>query len=97
MIAARLTGSRCRCSACGELFNSVSLFDRHRVGTWEHRGANRRCLTIPQMQARGWRLNVRGFWIERSRPDAAPRSGDQVGPSHADGPTVSGASTHGVA
>jgi hypothetical protein len=97
MIAAKLTGSRCQCSACGELFNSVSVFDRHRVGNWENRGANRRCLTIPQMQAKGWRLNIRGFWIERSRPDAAPRNGDRDVPSHSDGLTVSEASTHGVA
>jgi hypothetical protein len=75
VIAARLAGSRCRCTACGELFNSVSVFDRHRVGNWENRGANRRCLTIPQMLAKGWRLNVRGFWIERSRLDVARTAG----------------------
>jgi hypothetical protein len=80
MIAARLTGSRCRCTACGGLFNSVSVFDRHRVGNLENRGANRRCLTIPQMQAKGWRVNARGFWIERLRFDTARRSGDHVVP-----------------
>lgn len=80
MIAARLTGSRCQCSACGELFNSVSVFDRHRVGNWEDRGAKRRCLTIPQMQSKDWRVNARGFWIERSRVDTARRSGVHVFP-----------------
>jgi len=75
MIAARLTGSRCRCTACGELFNSVSVFDRHRVRNWARRGANRHCLNVAQMRDRGWRVNVRGFWIERSRLDTKPRSG----------------------
>jgi hypothetical protein len=74
MIAARLTGSRCRCTACGGLFNSVSVFDRHRVGNWESRGANRRCLTVAEMRNRGWRINARGFWIERSRIDTTHRS-----------------------
>jgi len=97
MSGVRLTGSRCRCASCGQLFNSVSVFDRHRVGGWENRGANRRCLTTPQMQAKGWRVNVRGFWIERSRPAVAHRSGDQVGPAHTDGTTAPGVSTHVVA
>jgi len=65
MIALRLTGSRCRCSACGEAFNSTSVFDRHRVGGWQGRGADRRCLSQSEMRARGWDRNAHGFWIER--------------------------------
>jgi hypothetical protein len=80
MNGVRLTGSRCRCSVCGELFNSVSVFDRHRIGNWENRGANRRCLTIPGMLAKGWRLNAGGFWIERQRIDVTHRRGDPVQP-----------------
>lgn len=57
----KLTGSRCLCRACGEHFNSVGLFDRHRV-----RGE---CLTVEQMTARGWSLNPAGFWIARPRPE----------------------------
>ncbi len=68
MIAQRLTGSRCRCSACGEYFNSVSTFDRHRHGGWQGRGADRRCLTPAELRARGWTLNAHGFWIERKNP-----------------------------
>src|SRR6516165_8365228 len=63
--AYRLTGSRCRCGACGELFNSVSVFDRHRVGPWTDKGVQRRCLSAEEMSARGWQTNVKGFWIER--------------------------------
>jgi hypothetical protein len=73
MIAAKLAGSRCMCSSCGELFNSVSVFDRHRVGGWDDRGARRQCLTPLGMFAKGWRLNARGFWIERHRIDVFPR------------------------
>jgi len=67
MIAHRLTGSRCRCSGCGDYFNSVSVFDRHRVGGWQGRTTDRRCLNASEMRARGWVLNARGFWIERQR------------------------------
>ena len=80
-IARRLTGSRCRCSGCGEYFNSVSVFDRHRVGSWEAEGANRRCLTILEMLSRGWQLNSRGFWIERQRIDAPRRRRDVAYPA----------------
>jgi hypothetical protein len=96
MIGAKLTGSRCQCSTCREFFNSISVFDRHRVGNWENRGATRRCLSVHEMRAKGWRLNVRGFWIERSRIDTASRAGDQVVPSHTDGLTVPEAYTRGV-
>ncbi len=65
MIAQRLTGNRCRCSACGEYFNSVSTFDRHRHGGWQGRGADRRCLSPAELKARGWTLNAHGFWIVR--------------------------------
>jgi hypothetical protein len=78
MIAYRLTGARCRCDACGETFNSVSIFDRHRVGSYQERGALRRCLSVDDMVVRGWARNARGFWIERERIDAPRRSHDLV-------------------
>ena len=80
MIVAKLTGSRCKCTACGQLFNSVSTFDQHRVGGWENRGANRRCLTVAEMLTKGWQLNAGGFWIRRSRLHATRRSGDRALP-----------------
>ena len=82
----RLTGSRCRCTSCGEYFNSVSIFDLHRVGSWQDRGAHRRCLTVEEMRARGYLKNASGFWIEKSRqnarerPDRADLSGDRLKP-----------------
>jgi hypothetical protein len=56
----RLSGNRCQCTACGEFFNRVSTFDKHRVGQI---GVDRRCLTPEEMRANGWRLNAAGFWI----------------------------------
>lgn len=60
----KLTGMRCRCAACSENFNSVSVFDRHRVGS----PANRRCLSMSEMFARGWSVNGAGFWIRSQMP-----------------------------
>ena len=80
MIAHRLTGARCRCTKCGEVFNSVSTFNRHHVGSWQGRGALRRCLTIDEMVSRGWSVNARRFWIERQRIDTNSTSDDLIAP-----------------
>lgn len=68
-ISRRLTGARCKCSACGEYFNSVSVFDAHRVGGY---GPERRCLAIGEMLAKGWIQNAAHFWISGHRPNFAP-------------------------
>ena len=76
-----LTGARCRCSACGERFNSVSTFDAHRVGSY----TARRCWTVVEMTARGWLSNDAGFWITSRMPPGSPdrtrRSGDRCEPA----------------
>jgi len=58
----KLTGMRCRCSGCGEYFNSVSVFDQHRTGD----ATMRRCLTVDDMMAKRWSVNAAGFWIRPS-------------------------------
>lgn len=60
MMPPKLTGNRCQCTVCGEVFSRERAFDRHRVG--EH-GVNRRCLTLGEMRARGWKRNKAGVWI----------------------------------
>jgi hypothetical protein len=66
------------CCACGQDFNSVGLFDRHRVGRHAYsfaeglnmdppREDGRRCLDIAEMAGAGWRLNGRGRWIDPAR------------------------------
>ena len=60
------------CTACGEDFSSISLFDRHRVGkheytfdytdeaTWD----GRRCLGSEEMREKGWTFDKRGRWTD---------------------------------
>lgn len=64
----RLAGDRCRCVACGELFNSVHAFDAHRFGRF---GLDRRCLTPLEMRGRGMSTNDAGYWITARRPTAS--------------------------
>ena len=68
----KLRGNHCQCSGCLEYFNSTSVFTRHRVGDWQNRGANRRCLSVVEMEAKGWLRNAGGFWIEKARQAIDP-------------------------
>jgi hypothetical protein len=70
-ISRRLTGARCKCSGCAEYFNSVSVFDAHRVGGF---GPERRCLSIGEMLAKGWIRNSAQFWIRGHRSNFAVAS-----------------------
>lgn len=51
----------CLCGECGEYFNSVSAFDKHRTGNYSD--GTRRCLTQAELTAKGWAHNARGLWI----------------------------------
>lgn len=88
MTGPRLTGGRCQCVVCGVYFTSAREFDRHRIDAyavpsqWQ---GNRRCLTLAELDARDWRMNERGFWMQW-RPERA-RAGIQ-------GPRVTPPATH---
>ena len=60
----KLGNSRCQCATstggCGEYFNSLTAFDKHRVGEY---GGGRRCMTRDEMEASGMSVNSDGFWI----------------------------------
>jgi hypothetical protein len=67
------------CTACGQDFGSVELFDRHRVGKHAYSFAEglemgledgRRCLDPTEMEGAGWRLNSRGRWSDPARNPA---------------------------
>lgn len=60
MNAKRLTGDRNQCPGCGDYFNSVSAFDKHRTGTF---GVSRRCRTVEEMFGAGMARNMSGFWV----------------------------------
>jgi hypothetical protein len=67
------------CTACGQDFGSVELFDRHRVGKHAYTFAQglergledgRRCLDSSEMDGAGWRLDSRDRWVDPSRSPA---------------------------
>lgn len=55
-----VSNSRCQCSGCGEFFNSLASFDKHRVGTF---GLDRRCRTGCEMLEAGMDKNTAGYWV----------------------------------
>lgn len=77
----KLTGAKCQCSACGEFFNSVSMFDLHRVGSYATFAKDRRCLTADEMLAKGYLKNAAGFWISEAYRRRADSRGDLPDPA----------------
>ena len=53
----------CGCRACGEVFNSLSAFDRHRIGKYP----NKQCLTAEELTEKGWKQNTKGYWRQPKR------------------------------
>jgi hypothetical protein len=64
MKARRLSSVRCLCRNCGEYFNSIRAFDRHRIGAYL---SDRRCLSGGEMRDNGMSVNKSGFWITKPR------------------------------
>ncbi len=65
-----LSGARCKCTACGEYFNSDYAFSKHRVG--RHSPMERRCLSPDEMLGKGMCL-VGRFWASKRRaPQTIP-------------------------
>jgi hypothetical protein len=60
-----LNGDHCRCSACGEHFNSTHAFDMHRVRPHVpiKEPIQRRCLLPAEMLAKRMKVSGRGYWI----------------------------------
>lgn len=52
------------CAACGEYFNSLKPFERHRIGEF---GVDRRCATVAEMLAMGMLKNAGDWWITEKR------------------------------
>jgi hypothetical protein len=78
------------CSACGQDFTSVELFDRHRVGVHAYTYTEglkldppaedgRRCLVIEEMQANGWTEDARGRWVDPARSERAREAFSALG------------------
>lgn len=73
------------CSSCGQPFSALGLFDEHRVGAYDprdedkmvgnppHRLGPRRCLTVDEMLARGWRRTERTWRGPAPSPEEAAK------------------------
>lgn len=83
----KLRGDRCQCCACKAYFNSTYAFDKHRTGIYSHDLTSRRCLTIPEMIAKGMSLSAKGFWITSKRP-ILPSERDEIATIDKIGTTV---------
>jgi hypothetical protein len=61
---------KCRCSICGEYFNSSGAFGRHRVGPFAPIGKpeTRRCLSVEEMLAKDFFKKSSGHWARGKRP-----------------------------
>lgn len=66
---------RCECTGCGEFFNSVYAFDKHRVLVSDKDATDelRRCLTPAELLAKGWGKNKGGFWVTSLMPQGIQR------------------------
>ena len=53
------------CRECGKDFRSTWGFERHRVGSFVP--LNRRCLTVPELIAKGYDLDAYGRWYDVKR------------------------------
>jgi hypothetical protein len=63
----------CQCTVCKQWFNSTHAFDGHRRGKT---GVNRRCLSVAEMQQKGYIRNADGYLVSSSfeRPPGALQS-----------------------
>ncbi len=70
-----LRGDHNECAGCGQLFNSVRAFEKHRIGDF---GKDRRCATIQEMIANGMSCSSTGWWITESREMTDSSSGSDA-------------------
>lgn len=60
---ARLTGKRCKCTACGEVFSTEANFDRHRKG----KGDKRYCVDPEDVGLVIKEVSTGSYWCMPSR------------------------------
>jgi hypothetical protein len=63
------------CSACNQMFTSLSAFDLHRTGKFKRK--MRRCLTEQEMRARGMVQNAKGWWMRAAFDGELPWSASE--------------------
>ena len=77
----KVTHHRCQCRGCGEFFNSVHAFDKHRVGVYDIRapGYGRHCRTPAEMEAAGMSNSDRGWISKAMQKDRPSHLRDAIG------------------
>jgi hypothetical protein len=55
-----LKGGRCQCGFCGQMFRSLSAFERHQIRP--RKNASVGCLNEQGMRQRGMVQNAEGLW-----------------------------------
>jgi|JI10StandDraft_1071094.scaffolds.fasta_scaffold12737_10 hypothetical protein len=58
----KVTHTRCQCAECGEYFNSVGAFDKHRIHRVEKKPVYPYCLSPDGMLLSGMVKNASGYW-----------------------------------
>lgn len=66
----KLTGNRCKCVVCGEVFSTESNFNKHRVGQY---GFDRKCLNPASANLRIVSTSTGTIWKGEPRPEHLPR------------------------
>ena len=64
-----------RCRGCHQMFTSLSAFDLHRTGKYEHK--KRRCLTGQEMLEKGMVQNAKGWWMRSAFDGKLPWSASE--------------------
>lgn len=68
-----LTGQHNQCPSCMLYFNSNAAFEKHRIGDFNKRPSERRCMTQEEMLTSGMALNARGWWVTALNPEWAAK------------------------
>lgn len=78
----------CECRACGLKFQSVVVFDKHRVGAYDLAapGFGRHCLTTDGLRAAGMSPDSRGCWRTSFWGEKTPMNPPPVLPQDEESP-----------
>lgn len=63
----KVGNKRCQCAECGEYFNSVPAFDKHRIHRIDKKPVTPYCLSVEGMTLSGMAKNAAGYWVTALR------------------------------
>lgn len=62
MTPLKVSHTRCQCAECGEYFNSVAAFDKHRIHKVDNKPVYPYFLSVEGMGLSGMIKNDSGYW-----------------------------------